>query len=136
MGLFSFFKRQTPNLQQLGNVTADKVKISSATGKRYPPDLKLTQPGEYGIRIRGGEKFQNARAQVFGRTKGVWSGAIDVEQEGDMLKIQFAGKVLGEISPKELEEHPEISKGAAEGAAFRGAIVKESSFDLKLFMKL
>lgn len=121
---------------QLGDVTPDKVKIQSSTGKPYPPDLKLTQPGEYGLRVRGGAKYEAARKSVYGRRSKPWSGEVSVQIIEGALEISLNGVILGDISSKALEAHPQIVQGALNGAYFRGAIEHEFDYELRIFMKL
>ena len=128
--------------ENFGNVGPDRRSIQTSSGKLYPPNLARTQPGEYGLRARGGLKFQEALGRLINDNQPVWSGQVDVsivgKPEAPSLEIKRGSDVLGIVSAATLLEHPLVLKAAREGKAFRGATddFSQGGLYLRIFFTL
>lgn len=111
--------------ENIGNVAPDRRSIQTSTGKLYPPNMSKTQPGEYGLRARGGTQYQEALGLLISENHRVWSGAVTVSIVGKSsypsLEIKRGSDVLGVVTSATLLEHPLALKAVRDGKAFRGS---------------
>jgi hypothetical protein len=143
VGLFSkkASSRVEVRTEQLGNVTPDKVRINSKTGKPYPPQMDLTQPGEYGVRVRHNNKFDMALNQITHSSSNVWTGEVEVQQEdskaGSTLNLFVGDLQIGVVSESTTKSHPALLLGLTNQNRFRASISRENgTFSVRLFMHL
>jgi hypothetical protein len=136
MGIFNFGKADKPNSQQLGNVTPDKVNIQSSTGRPYPPQMSLTQPGEYGLRVNAKATYMSARESICQSPSKSWSAPVSVKLVNGTLEVSHNGVILGVVSSSQLKEHDAIVDGVKSSTPFRGAVSPTDGYSLRIFMKL
>lgn len=118
-------KHESELPEVFGNVLPDRRSVQTSTGKLYPPNMARTQPGEYGLRARGGKQFQDALGRLINDDHRVWSGRVTVSIIGNesspSLEIKHGSDVLGVVTSAMLLEHPLVLKAVQEGKPFRGS---------------
>jgi hypothetical protein len=143
VGLFNKKTKGNPEkrTEQLGNVTPDRIRIQSSTGRPYPPQMNFTQPGEYGLRVRFNKAFEENLRKIVGNSSKVWSKEVrvvpEVTKRGTLLRIYFEDLEIGVVSESAALEHEEILAGAQSGRDFRASVENDNfGLQVRLFMSL